>query len=137
MLAEGGERPDVKKQDQDEKGRGAGGHCWKRGRYVYKRGQGLEEYNFEGTKHEHQMASTVDLTKFIVTKKMGDQPHLRGQRVRVADIVEFQRDNDWTIADLVYAFTLTETEIRAALAFYKANREFIDGQIARENVAAP
>ena len=83
------------------------------------------------------MASTADLTNLIVTEKMGDQPHLRSQRVRVADIVEFQRDNDWTIAELAYAFTLTETEIRAALSYYGANRELIDGQIARENAAVP
>ena len=76
-------------------------------------------------------------TAHIVTERFGDQPHIQGRRVRVADIIEFQRDNNWTITDLVYSFTLTETEIRAALAFYEANRELIDGQIARENAPAP
>lgn len=36
-------------------------------------------------------------TKHIVTKRFGDQPHIQGRRVRVADIVELQRDNNWSV----------------------------------------
>ena len=80
------------------------------------------------------MKSTAE---YIVIERFGDQPHIRGRRIRVVDIIELQRDNNWSVAQLAQELTLNEAEIRAALAFYEANQELIDDQIARDIASVP
>ena len=73
----------------------------------------------------------IDLTRYIETKFFGDRPHVRGRRVPVWVIVYTLRDNPhYGVPELMYDFSLTETEVLAALLYYTQHEEEIDTQEA-------
>lgn len=75
-----------------------------------------------------QTMTTVDLTKYIETRFFGERPHVRGRRVPVALLAYCARDQKWSVPRLAYEFTLSETEVLAALLYYRQQYERIDAQ---------
>jgi uncharacterized protein (DUF433 family) len=76
---------------------------------------------------------TVDLTKYIETRIFGARPHIRGRRVPVATIAAFARANKWGIAELMVNFTLTESQVLAALLYYQEHKGELDQQELEES----
>jgi uncharacterized protein (DUF433 family) len=68
------------------------------------------------------------LTKYIEVRLFGERPHVRGRRVPVATIAYNARTNQWNVAELTYQFTLTESEVLAALLYYAEHHAEIDAQ---------
>jgi uncharacterized protein (DUF433 family) len=60
-----------------------------------------------------------------------DRPHIRGRRIPVEIIVSQQRLNRWSIAETAYNFSLSESEVLAALLYYAENQSLMDAQIAQ------
>ncbi len=73
---------------------------------------------------------TVDLSKYIETRLLGDRPHLRGRRLPIAVIAQTAADNGHGVAELMYDFDLTETEVLAALLYYSEHKDSIETQEA-------
>jgi uncharacterized protein (DUF433 family) len=69
---------------------------------------------------------TLDLTKYIETRHFGARPHIRGRRVPVAMIAYGHHDQQMSIAELRDAYTLSESEVLAALLYYNEHQEEID-----------
>ncbi|MCA0454196.1 MAG: DUF433 domain-containing protein [Chloroflexi bacterium] len=72
----------------------------------------------------------IDLRKYIDTDTFMARPHIRGRRVPVATIAYSARDLGWDIAKLAYEFTLSETQVLAALLYYQEQKVLIDNQEA-------
>jgi uncharacterized protein (DUF433 family) len=79
-----------------------------------------------------QLTQTVDLSKYVETRLIGDRPHIRGRRVPVAMIVHRMRANGWTVAETAYDFSLSEAEVSAALLYYEEHQAVIERQEAAE-----
>lgn len=73
---------------------------------------------------------TLDLSKYIETRYFGVRPHVRGQRIPVATIAHSSRSQGWSVSELAYQFTLSESEVLAALLYYEENRDEIEVQEA-------
>ena len=72
----------------------------------------------------------VDLSKYI---EMRDgRPNVRGRRLRVAFVASAHRENNLSIAELAYDFTLSEEQVLAALLYYREHKEEIDRQDAAD-----
>jgi uncharacterized protein (DUF433 family) len=80
-------------------------------------------------------APAVDLTKYIEARLFGDRPHIRGRRVPVAAIAYNARTSGWDVAALAHEFTLSESEVLAALLYYQENQPLIDAQEQTEQAA--
>ena len=76
--------------------------------------------------------TTVDLNKYIETRIFGERSHIRGRRIPVAVVVYFGRDNERTVAELMDDFSLSESEVLAALLYYAEHKDVIDAQQAVE-----
>ncbi|MBZ0318595.1 MAG: DUF433 domain-containing protein [Anaerolineae bacterium] len=71
--------------------------------------------------------ATIDLTEFIERRFFGDRPHIRDRRVPVASIAYNAYDGEqWSVSELAFQFTLTETQVLAALLYYQEHKEEID-----------
>jgi uncharacterized protein (DUF433 family) len=75
---------------------------------------------------------TINLEKYIERRLFGSRPHVRGRRIPVAVIAYTARDNDHGVKELMYDFTLSETEVLAALLYYAEHKAEIDAQQAEE-----
>lgn len=75
----------------------------------------------------------IDLSMYIEARFFGERPHLRDRRVPVAMIGRWQRTNGWTVAELAQHFTLSETEVLAALLYYEQHQGELDAQEAEED----
>ena len=74
--------------------------------------------------------TTVDLAKYIEVRIFGERPHIRGRRIPVSTIAYSARSQQWTIADLVYQFSISEAEVLSCLLYYAEHAEEIDAQEA-------
>lgn len=72
------------------------------------------------------MITTVDLRKYIATEFFGQRPHVRGHRVPVATLAHSAHSQQWDVTELAYQFSLTETEVLAALLYYEQHREAVE-----------
>jgi uncharacterized protein (DUF433 family) len=77
-------------------------------------------------------APAPDLSKYIERRFFGERPHVRGRRIPVATIVYTARDNDHGVAELMYDFSLSESEVLAALLYYAEHKAEIEAQQAEE-----
>ena len=75
-------------------------------------------------------APALDLSKYIEKRFFGERPHFRGRRIPVATIAYTARDNNHGVAELMYDFTLSESEVLAALLYYSEHKQEIDAQEA-------
>lgn len=73
-------------------------------------------------------AIALDLSKYIETRYFGIRPHVRGRRIPVATIAHSSRSQEWGVSELAYQFTLSESEVLAALLYYEENRDEIEAQ---------
>jgi uncharacterized protein (DUF433 family) len=65
----------------------------------------------------------------------GGEPTIRGTRVPVRSIVVARDRYQGDLARVARAFAIDEAAVRAALAFYEANKAEIDGVIAENERA--
>ena len=70
----------------------------------------------------------IDLRKYIDTNTYMERPHIRGRRVPVATIAHSGRSQGWDVAELAYQFTLSETQVLAALLYYEEHKDQIEVQ---------
>lgn len=77
-----------------------------------------------------QSPRQLDLSKFIEVRIFGERPHIRGRRIPVATIAYSARSQGWSVSELAYNFTLSESEVLAALLYYEENKAQIDQQEA-------
>ena len=77
-------------------------------------------------------APALDLSKYIEIRRYGERPHIRGRRVPVAVIAHSARDNDWSVEELAYQFTLSVPQVLAALLYYEEHKDEIERQEAAE-----
>ena len=68
----------------------------------------------------------TDLRKYIEMRN--DRPHIRGLKLKVMFIVDMQRTNNFSIAELAYGYTLTEEQVLAALLYYREHQAEMDAQ---------
>jgi uncharacterized protein (DUF433 family) len=78
---------------------------------------------------------TLDLSKYIDTQFFGDRPHIRGRRIWVVMIAGSAATHHWDVAELAYQFTLSESEVLAALLYYQEHKDEIDAQEAEDQAA--
>jgi uncharacterized protein (DUF433 family) len=74
----------------------------------------------------------VDVSKYVEVRLFGERPHIRGRRLTVAMIAYNHRSNGWTVAETAYNFTISESEVLAALLYYEEYKSVIDAQEAEE-----
>ncbi len=75
----------------------------------------------------------IDLMRYIDTRWFGERPHIRGRRIPIWVIAHAVLDNKGVgIPELVYDFTLSETEVLAALLYYAQHRDEIEALEAAE-----
>lgn len=70
----------------------------------------------------------IDLRKYIDTNTYMERPHIRGRRVPVATIAHSGRSQGWDVVELAYQFTLSETQVLAALLYYEEHNDQIEAQ---------
>jgi len=61
----------------------------------------------------------------------GGEPHIRGHRIKVRDIVVWHEQMGRSADEIASEYSLSLAQVYAALAFYSDNRDAIDGAIAR------
>ncbi len=72
----------------------------------------------------------VDLSKYIELRE--GRPHIRGRRLPVAFIASAEQENQLSLADLAYQFTLSEEQVLAALLYYREHKTEVDTQDAAD-----
>lgn len=72
----------------------------------------------------------IDVRKYIDASKFGDRPHIRDRRIPVATIAHSAQSQGWGVAELAYQFTLSESQVLAALLFYEEHKDVIESQEA-------
>lgn len=72
--------------------------------------------------------TTVDLRKYIETRFFGERPHIRGRRIPVSTIAANASGNQWDVPRLAYEFSISESEVLAALLYYQEYKDVIDAQ---------
>lgn len=86
----------------------------------------------EQIKHEAEAVPAVaDLRKYIeirVDQEHPDikRPYIRERRVPVATIAHSSRSQRWGVGELAYQFTLSETQVLAALLYYAEHQGEIE-----------
>src|SRR4029434_10898232 len=76
----------------------------------------------------------VDLRKYIDHYFFGGyRPHVRGRRLPVADVAAYAHSTSASVAELAYAYSITEAEALAALLYHEEHQAEID---AYEQAAA-
>jgi uncharacterized protein (DUF433 family) len=76
--------------------------------------------------------TTVDLRKYIEVRLFDERPHIRGRRIPVAIVVGSMRENNLSIADTAYNFSISEAEVLAALLYYQEHKDEIERQEEEE-----
>jgi uncharacterized protein (DUF433 family) len=72
----------------------------------------------------------VDLSKYIEMRN--DRPHIRGQKLPVMFIVAMKQENNASIGEIAYQFTITEEQVVAALLYYFEHKAEMDAQDAAD-----
>jgi uncharacterized protein (DUF433 family) len=77
------------------------------------------------------MADTVLSIDMIVSNPdiRGGRPIIKGTTLRVQDIAEAHRFQNYTPDEMAYQFQITLAQVHAALAYYFDHRNEIDSQI--------
>ncbi len=84
------------------------------------------------TDQPQTIPATIDLRKYIDTTFFGERPHVRGRRVPVSFIASNAEVNGWSVSELADNFGLSETQVLAALLYYREHQAKIDAQDAEE-----
>jgi len=79
-----------------------------------------------------QTPISVDLSKYIETRYFGERPHIRGRRIPVALIAYSARSQRWDVDELARQFTLSGSQVLAALLYYEEHKAEIDALEAEE-----
>jgi uncharacterized protein (DUF433 family) len=77
-----------------------------------------------------QTAFATDLSQYIETRWFEDRPHIRGRRIPISVIANTAISNKHGVPELMYDFDLSETEVLAALLYYRKHKEEIEAQEA-------
>jgi len=72
------------------------------------------------------IAEKVDLSKYIEIRN--DRPNIRGRRLPIMTIINTKKVMDATVTQLCDEYTLSESEILAALLYYQEHQEELDKQ---------
>jgi uncharacterized protein (DUF433 family) len=72
----------------------------------------------------------TDLRKYIEMRN--NRPHIRGIKLPVMFIVDMQRTNNLSNAELAYGYSISEEEVLAALLYYREHKEEMDAQDAAD-----
>jgi len=72
------------------------------------------------------IAEKVDLSKYIEMRN--DRPNIRGRRLPIMTIINTKKVMDATVTQLCDEYTLSESEILAALLYYQEHQEELDKQ---------
>ena len=59
----------------------------------------------------------------------GGEPHIKGRRIKVRNIVHWHKRKGLTLDEIAYEYSVGLTDIHAALVYYYAHREEIDRDI--------
>jgi uncharacterized protein (DUF433 family) len=79
------------------------------------------------------VSTTVDLSKYI---EMRDgRANIRGRRLPVSFIAGAALVNGLSNAEIAYEFTISESQVVAALLYYFEHRDEVDRQDAEEKAA--
>jgi uncharacterized protein (DUF433 family) len=76
------------------------------------------------------IAEKLDWGKYIEMRN--DRPHIRGRKLPVMFIVDMQRTNNFTNAEVAYQYTITEEQVLAALLYYREHQAEMDAQDAAD-----
>ena len=85
------------------------------------------------------MAATVYAIETIVSDPdlRGGRPIISGTSIRVQDLVAGHLYKDMTPGDLARNYTLTISQVYAALAWYYDHQDLIDGQMKADRERVP
>ena len=73
----------------------------------------------------------IDLSKYIEMRD--NRPHIRGRCLPVMFIAAAEHENQLSIAELAYQFTLSEEQVLAALLYYPEHKTELDAQDAEDS----
>ena len=59
----------------------------------------------------------------------GGEPHVKGRRIKVRNVVYWHKHIGLTLDEIAYQYSVTLSDIDAALAYYSTHREEIDRDI--------
>ena len=74
----------------------------------------------------------IDLSKYIEMRN--NRPNIRGRRLPVMFIAAAEYENQLSIAELAYQFTLSEEQVLAALLYYREHKTELDAQDADDTL---
>jgi uncharacterized protein (DUF433 family) len=82
------------------------------------------------------MASNVALDELIMMTPgvRGGKPRIADRRITVADVAIWHEYHGWSADQIAREFTLSLTQVHAALAYYFAHRDEVEDSI-KEDVA--
>jgi uncharacterized protein (DUF433 family) len=72
----------------------------------------------------------IDLSKYI--EMHNNRPSIRGRRLPVIFVAAAEHENQLSIAELAYQFTLSEEQVLAALLYYREHKALLDAQDAED-----
>ncbi len=72
----------------------------------------------------------VDLSKYIEMRE--GRPNIRGRRLPISFVAAMQRENNASIAEIAYQYTLSEEQVLAALLYYREHQEEIEAEDQEE-----
>jgi uncharacterized protein (DUF433 family) len=75
----------------------------------------------------------TDLSHYIDSSQAGKPPFLRGHLLTVAEVAYGRHYQGMDITQLMKTFTLTETEVLAALLYYAEHRDEINALEQADN----
>jgi uncharacterized protein (DUF433 family) len=68
----------------------------------------------------------IDLSEYIERRYFQERPHVRGRRIPVIVIVEAAYDGGRTISEMMQDYSLSESEVLAALLYYTEHKAEIE-----------
>jgi uncharacterized protein (DUF433 family) len=101
------------------------------GREVFKQ-RDWELERFEEVDIAEQQYSIRYLDEYIDKRYFGERPHIRGRRILVSMVASNAEENQWGVSRLAEEFTLSETQVLAALLYYREHKDEIDQQDIEE-----
>lgn len=75
--------------------------------------------------------ATLDLSKYVETRLMGDRPHVRGRRLPVTFVAKDYFDGK-SIAEIMEEYAIAEEQVLAAILFYREHQQILDAHDAEE-----
>lgn len=72
----------------------------------------------------------VNVSKYIDSQFFGERPHIRGRRITVYQVAVVAQAENLSVSRLMYEFSLSESEVLAALLYYAEYRTALDAQEA-------